>query len=69
MHACANRKRIKCAIYCLFPQGFFPLTNDIYTTETTIPAAYAAIHDINSNCSILPDYLLQLDVLNTLVRR
>ena len=48
-------------------QGFVPATNEVYTSETIIPAAFAAIDDINANCSILPDHLLELEFVNTKV--
>ena len=48
-------------------QGFVPANNNVYTSETIIPAAFAAIDDINADCSILPDYLLELEFVNTKV--
>ena len=48
-------------------QGFVPAGNDVFSSETIIPAAYAAIDDVNGNCSILPDYFLQLEFVNTKV--
>ena len=61
-------------IYCtpahivvLHHQGFVPALNDVYTSETIIPAAFAAIDDINANCSILPGYYLELEFVNTKV--
>ena len=49
------------------PQGFVPATNDVFESETIIPAAYAAINDVNANCSLLRNYTLQLDFVNTKV--
>lgn len=48
-------------------QGFVPANNTVYESETIIPAAFAAIDDINANCSILPDYKLVLEFVNTMV--
>ena len=48
-------------------QGFVPANNDVYTSETIIPAAFAAIDDINANCSILPDHKLELEFVDTKV--
>ena len=48
-------------------QGFVPATNDVFESETIIPAAYAAIDDVNADCDLLSGYLLQLDFVNTQV--
>ena len=44
-----------------------PATNNVFESDNIIPAAYAALDEINANCSILGDYTLQIDFVNTLV--
>ena len=46
-------------------QGFIPVENDVFSAESLIPAAWVAVEDVNGDCSILSDYLLQVDFLNT----
>ena len=48
-------------------QGFVPAKNNEFRSETIVPAAFAAIDEINANCSILPEYKLVLEFVNTKV--
>lgn len=56
---------------CTFPthiQGFVPIDNNVFTAaESLIPAAWVAIDDVNWDCTILPNHLLQLDFVDTKV--
>ena len=45
-----------------------PATNGVFESDNIIPAAYAALDEINANCSILENYTLQIDFVNTEVR-
>ncbi|XP_064396472.1 gamma-aminobutyric acid type B receptor subunit 1-like isoform X2 [Halichondria panicea] len=49
----------------LYIQGFVPAKNNEFRSETIVPAAFAAIDEINANCSILPEYKLVLEFVNT----
>ena len=48
-------------------QGFVPANNIEFRSETIVPAAFAAIAEVNANCSILPEYKLVLEFVNTMV--
>lgn len=44
------------------------MENDVFTAaEALIPAAWVAIDDVNRDCSILPNHLLQLDFVDSQV--
>lgn len=48
-------------------QGFVPFNNEVFSPESLIPTIWVAKEDVNSDCTILPDYLLQIDIVNTKV--
>ena len=52
---------------CTHTQGFVPANNDEFRSENIVPAAFAAIDEINNDCSYLPGYELVLEFVDTRV--
>lgn len=52
---------------CFNFQGFIPVANDVFAVESLIPAVWVATEDVNGDCEILPDYMLQIELVNTKV--
>ena len=53
----------------LYIQGFVPANNDVYTSESIVPAAQVACEELNraNPANLLPNYCLHLNFSNTQV--
>lgn len=51
----------------IYIQGFVPVDNRLYSSQTIVPAATVACREINSNSSVLGDYELVIEWSDTMV--